>query len=247
MATNLMMTSVGDAGKLLPVPQQIANLQVWLDATKDTYQDTLFATPAVANNDPIKGWKDQSGNGFHFTAGAGQWTLKTSLQNGLNGITNAATGNYLTNNTVTIASPFTVVAACNDVSSPGSNHSGFWMDTGGGSQGIEFDPINKRIGYEGPAPIFTNSSIYTLNTNYIWTFLYNSTASACYQNNAAITFGSTNPGSFSSTAVNIGFNAGFGASAYFLGNFFEIIVYTRNLTTTEGTTLYNYLHTKWNI
>jgi hypothetical protein len=50
----------------------------------DTYQNTSFTTPAVADTDPIDGWKDQSGNANHLL-GTGTTTrplLKTGQVNG---------------------------------------------------------------------------------------------------------------------------------------------------------------------
>jgi len=73
---------LGGAGCVLPT---IAGLQLWLKADAGTYQDAAMTVPAVLDTDPIGGWRDQSGNGNHFTqtVGANIPTLKLTIINGL--------------------------------------------------------------------------------------------------------------------------------------------------------------------
>ncbi len=226
-------------------PLDVDNLSLWLKSDAQVYQDAALTILAAANNDPVKGWKDQSGNGFHMTQGAGQWTYKTSLLNGLSGINNPSTGNYLTNASLPLVTTFTVLAVVNQTGSAGNNHGGILMDTIG--EGVELDGINARLGLEGSSNSFTSGFTFPLNTTSIISAVFAGTGATVYRNNINQSLGSANPGDFSSVGCNIGRNAGFGASAYFLGNLFEILLYSRALTTDELTTLYNYLHTKWNV
>ena len=52
-------------------PRSIPGLALWLDASavNALYQDTLAATPATANPNPVGYWRDLSGNGKHATQG----------------------------------------------------------------------------------------------------------------------------------------------------------------------------------
>lgn len=59
-----------------------ANLVLWVKADADVYQDTGRTTPATANNDPVKGWTDQSGNSHHLTESTNPPQLKTNQING---------------------------------------------------------------------------------------------------------------------------------------------------------------------
>lgn len=57
-----------------------------LQADNGTFQDTARTTPAVADNDPVRGWEDQSGNNKHASEIAGGWEylLKTAVYNNEN-------------------------------------------------------------------------------------------------------------------------------------------------------------------
>jgi hypothetical protein len=48
-------------------PSKLPGLQLWLRADRGLYQDSALTTPAVADGDPVGGWKDQSGQGRHAT------------------------------------------------------------------------------------------------------------------------------------------------------------------------------------
>lgn len=67
-------------------PIRIPALKLWLKADAGTFQDSLFATPAAADADPVGGWQDQSGNGKHVVQATSsqKGTLKTGA-NGQNG------------------------------------------------------------------------------------------------------------------------------------------------------------------
>lgn len=72
-------------GSLTPfTPLSIANLELWCDATRETYSDTSFTTPSVAAG-LVQGWKDISGNNRHFTQANGSLsgTWQTGILNGL--------------------------------------------------------------------------------------------------------------------------------------------------------------------
>lgn len=53
----------------VPRPPSItsATLQLYLTAESGVYQDTSMSVRAMADGDPVAGWRDLSGNGNHFT------------------------------------------------------------------------------------------------------------------------------------------------------------------------------------
>lgn len=65
-------------------PASLPGLQLWLSADVGVYQDAARTTPAVATNDPVGGWADQSGQGHHVSqATAGNRPLlQLAQQNG---------------------------------------------------------------------------------------------------------------------------------------------------------------------
>jgi lysophospholipase L1-like esterase len=72
----------------LSSPAALSGLAGWWKASTGLFQDTGFVTPAAANNDPVGGWRDQSGNGRDVTqATAGvRPTLAKARFNGLDAV-----------------------------------------------------------------------------------------------------------------------------------------------------------------
>lgn len=97
------------------VPTDYSNLLYWLDAQDLTtlFQNSALSTPVAANNDPVGGWKDKSGNGFHLTQATNGFRplYKTSGINGLPAVLSDGTDDFLRNtNATTYSGPFTVYA-----------------------------------------------------------------------------------------------------------------------------------------
>jgi len=106
---DLMMGLYGSVAGGAPAwtPALLSNLAVWVDAsdTSTTFQDSALTTPASANNDPVGGWKDKSGNNRHFlqaTSGK-RPLLKTAAFNGLNGIQGDVVDDQLVNTYTEVA------------------------------------------------------------------------------------------------------------------------------------------------
>jgi hypothetical protein len=85
--TNLRYLSGGPKSFM---PDQILGLQLWVDASDSStlYTDSALTTLAVADGDPIGGWKDKSGNNRHALQSDGlkKPALKLAVKNGKNGI-----------------------------------------------------------------------------------------------------------------------------------------------------------------
>jgi hypothetical protein len=56
-------------------PAAIPNQLVWLQASTAVYKDAALTVPATLNNDPVLGWKDQSGAARNVTGGTAGITL----------------------------------------------------------------------------------------------------------------------------------------------------------------------------
>jgi hypothetical protein len=67
-------------------PTDVAGLQLWLRGDAGTFQDAARTTAAANDGDPVGGWRDDSGEGDHFSqaTAAKRGTLKTGA-NGING------------------------------------------------------------------------------------------------------------------------------------------------------------------
>lgn len=77
----LRIRAIDDGGSPLPLPSTIAGLTGWWSADAGVFSDA-GSTPAV-DNDTIRQWNDQSGNGRHFSQATApnRPTFKTNIVN----------------------------------------------------------------------------------------------------------------------------------------------------------------------
>jgi len=115
-------------------PTKLAGLQFWVDASDalTLYTDSTLTTLAVADGDPIGGWKDKSGNSRNAlqTDGTKKPLLKLAIQNGRNVVRFDGVNDRLTLSATAQSQPSTVLVvakitgsndiliACNPYSSP---------------------------------------------------------------------------------------------------------------------------------
>lgn len=78
-------------------PDSVPNLWQWVKADAGVFQDSGLTTPATADNDPVGGWQDQSGNNRHWTqaTSGNRPTFLTADINGKPAIRGDDTDNYL--------------------------------------------------------------------------------------------------------------------------------------------------------
>lgn len=111
------------------LPTDIAGLIAWFKSDTAVYQDAGGTVPAVVTTDPVKLWKDQSGNGYDVTAATDgvRPTVVTGMLNGypLLRFTQAAQSRM--SNATGISQPFTL---CMFVESKLPNYSEVFGDLG---------------------------------------------------------------------------------------------------------------------
>lgn len=56
-------------GEILPGPDSISGLQLWLDATTGLFDATTGGSPVTTDGSAVARWEDQSGNANHATQG----------------------------------------------------------------------------------------------------------------------------------------------------------------------------------
>lgn len=255
IARELQMAAAGaDTGGGGFSPADIADLQLWLDATDAStlFQDTAKTTSASSDNDPVGCWEDKSGNGFDFdqSTSARRPTLDTGTMslNSLNLVPTADSGGgqWLENSTCTDTITLFQVLQYN------SN-----------SAGVSFGIGASYNGY------FTFNS--SLTTNYVAAALsgfrtVGDSYSRIASGNDAIISGdlvnflrengtqyAVNSGyNYTSNANNIGSYIGrrglsIGDHKPFNGNVGEVIAYERRLSSTEIGQVESYLSDKWSI
>jgi len=106
-------------GVSLP-PTVSATLMLWVSSDVDVYQDTGFTTPASANNDPVKDWKDRSGNARHLLETTNAPTLQLNQIGGRASVRFDGT-NDLLQAAFTLSKPFTLFVVLNQISWTGND------------------------------------------------------------------------------------------------------------------------------
>ena len=255
IARELQMAAAGvDTGGGEFSPADIADLQLWLDATDAStlFQDTAKTTSASANNDPVGCWEDKSGNGFDFdqSTSARRPTLDTGTMslNSLNLVPTADSGGgqWLANSSCTDTITLFQALQYN------SNSAGVSFGIGASYNG--YFTFNASLGtnYVAAAP----SGFRTVGGSY----------SRIASGNDAIISGdlvnflrengtqyAVNSGyNYSSHSSNIGSYIGrrglsIGDHKPFNGNIGEVIAYDRRLSSTEIGQVESYLSSKWSI
>lgn len=150
-----------DLPELIFDPSQVtsATLACWLRADVGLYQDTARTTPAVANNDPVRGWADQSGGGHHGVIAntADPAALKTASINGINAVYFDTTNPRLTTG-LTLTVPYTLlVVAQQTAKSPGRV-----LDTSDNSAYVTIDANDNKGAFLGSQYV-SSGKVGTLN------------------------------------------------------------------------------------
>lgn len=211
------------------VPTQISNCALWLDAA-----DASTVTLSGSN---VTTWRDKSGsvnNATQSTASNGPVYSSNGLV--FNG------SNWLT-------TPITSAPSAESLFIVMRHTTNTTMDIfAGTSVGFrEFLLYNGSIyvGRWGTAPSGTNGGALSFNTTYILTYQY-TTTQVTFTVNGTITGSGTPPYTYSGSGTTF-----IGASTYapnnLYGTIYEIVYYSRSLSSTERQQLEGYLARKWGL
>lgn len=256
IARELQMAAAGaDTGGGGFSPADIADLQLWLDATDAStlFQDTSKTTSASSDNDPIGCWADKSGNGFDHDQSTTIYkpTLDTGRMslNSINIDRSANTGNgqWLQNSTCTdtitmfLVVNYAVNGGCNVSFGIGASYNGYFTFNS-----------SRTTNYVSTSP----TSYTTVGGSY---------TRIAAGNDAIVTgdlvnflrengtqYAMNSPRNYASHSGNVGSYVGrrglsIGDHAPFNGNIGEIIAYERRLSSTEIGQVESYLSAKWSI
>lgn len=86
------LAGVGRGGFL---PTDLPNLELWLDAADiaSLFTDAAMTAQVTAENDPVRGWKDKSGNSRHASRSGSTLLYKENVANGRPGVLFDGTAN----------------------------------------------------------------------------------------------------------------------------------------------------------
>lgn len=226
-------------GTVLP-PQQISGLEAWYDASRGTFQNTTFNTPARATDDVVLGWLDQSGKGRHLNTGSGSPLLKLAVQNGLPGVLFSGSSQYLQSlNWGTIAQPFTLIVSFKGVAYGAGDRCIVGSD--GTTTMIERESTSGQLRIQGSASL-AGPSFSDTTLGHVALGVFNGAGSLFYLDNVTLGAGDAGTNSFNGFDVAQCASAS-GANIYV----YETMLYSKQLSATEISNIYTYLAKKWGL
>lgn len=234
-------------------PRSIPGLQLWLLADGAIYQDTGFATPAVANNDPVGGWIDQSTSALNVTESTNKPTFKTNVLNGKPVIEFDGTNDKLTNVTGLAQGDFTVFIVAR-IPSVAADKACFFWGKRASAESRQFHhsgtaDSRQFIGYVADR---ASTSAWGNNTWSAWSVTGSgvptsgtATATITHRVNGAAA-GSGVTGSalkaFTTNALYVGADPD---GEYWSGQIAEIVAYNSVLNASQIAAVESYLNSKW--
>lgn len=259
-------------GILLPassiVPKSIPGCSLWLDGNDITtmFQDTSGTTPVTANGQTVARWKDKSSNGFTFITGTGGTapTYNTSALNSLPGVTFGSVEQSTTFSTnfkwLDSASP---INCYNSFTLGGSNTTIFAV--------VNVNAVNQRNTLFRTSINLDMEVLYPwTGVGFIWDQPYNSANNRLsvgysvtggqlislvrsgatmtgYSNGESFATLSTASGTLTNSTATLSIGGGFVSSTYstFNSNICEMLIYNRDLTSTQRQQVEGYLASKW--
>jgi len=225
-------------------PKSLSGLVVWLKSGTGLFQESTFATPSIANNDPIGGWQDQSGQGNHVvqTTASKRPSILTNAVNGWSGVNFDGVDDQL------LSANFTGGTLLNETSFvvlnvTGTTEDSIMVSSNSANGVIINNPTANDLNlYNGQNGAYTD--IITPGTNYIISILFNGASSNIILNGSLQS--NVNPNSTPQPEENLEIGQIF-ASFPLAGYILEIIKYNRVLTLAERITVDNYLNGKFRV
>lgn len=235
-------------------PRNIPDLALWLDATTGLFDATTGGNAVTANDGAVARWEDQSGNGRHATQSTAnnRPLLKTSSQNSLNGIAFDGDNDEMSTPSFACTVEFTIFVVVK--SNLDSQKDFSRVLEHGANNGLTIiyngSPRTFRFGYVGGnvnTTITAGTSLFLLEYFNRGSILLTSTTRAQgFQTNGATpivataTSTPTTPLVFYLSrfgGVNVTYNPA--------QTLYEVLYWSRELSSEERTWVRNYLNTKW--
>lgn len=220
----------------------------WLKSDTQTYTDTGFTTPAVANNDNVAGWKDQSGNSNNVITQSTRnaAVLKTNIQNGFPGIYFPPNGTHQglsgLQGAFTWGQPKHIFIAMKTNEAWGGSGGYIFDGQSANSNLLQTSGTGNKFDIYAGTFLDANDT-FANNTSYVLEALINGASSLLRLN--AGTAGSGNAGAGTSNGITIGNSQPTTLPHGYSMYIFEILGYSAALSTGDATLVRNYLNAKY--
>jgi len=224
-------------------PASISGLVGWWHTGAGLFQDSGLTTPATANDDPIGGWQDQSGNNRNLlqTTSGRRPLLKTNTLNSRSTILFDGSDDYLTTGAFTFNQPETIYIVFQQVSWASSDT--IFDGASGNSmrlyQNLTTPTINMTAGAD------TNfSTSATIGSYFIVTTIFNGASSILQVNNLTELSGNASTNNAGGFTLGIFGNL---VSAPANIQVAEVCLFNTAHGSTDRTSMKNYLASRYNI
>jgi hypothetical protein len=217
-------------------PTDVTNLQAWYKA------DSI--TP-VADSTPITTWADSSGNGFTASAGGGTPVYLNNAVNGLPTL-NAGGGEWYTVNVPSDPSACTMFMVYNPLINGANVHAFFGSTNDGGLEWRTNEGVPELI-KQFQAVIGSGTTGVTTAAWRIQTVSFTNTSNYAFYLNGTANGSGTHSVTLATGGTSKIIRGSLSGPEPYAGNFAELIIYNRVLTTGERATVHTYLQDKYAI
>jgi hypothetical protein len=234
-------------------PASISGLALWLDATSGLFDATSGGSPVTTDGASVARWEDRSGNGRNASqaTSGNRPILKTSVQNGKNGIRFDGIDDCMATNSFDHSVPLTLFLACKRLSNTGSQSDFNRIVEHGANTGLAIitRPVTNRIAYQYSTSEPADSGVDPGTDTKIYEMFVDSSLprNVTFRvNNANQTTASrlgtpVTPATFN--LVQFITNGSFNANV----EIYELCYYNNLITDSDRDNVRNYLNSKWSI
>lgn len=241
---NLSLNNIGSftKGGGAFTPMSLPNLKLWVNTGSGVFQDNAFTTPAAANDDPVGGWRDQSGNGNSLTqVDTARPLLKTNTLNGKSTILFDGTNDWMSAAPFTLSNASTVYFVGKQVTWTEND----WIWDGNTADVMELytQTATPQVNMAAGGGLIT-STAFAADTFAIVTAVYDGASSLFQVNNETAATGTM--GSFTAGGFYLGIAGGAAAGPSNI-QVAEILIYSVGHNAAQRTAVKTYLNNKYAI
>jgi hypothetical protein len=232
-------------------PTSISGLQLWLDSMQGLFDATTGGNSVTTDGSAVARWEDKSGNNRNAlqATSINRPILKTSVQNGKNGIRFDGINDFMATSSFAHSVPITLFLVCKRLSNTGSELDYNRIIEHGSNDGTAI--VTRATGfieYQYATNESSNSLVNPLTNTKVYEYFVDSSSprnltfrvNNANQTTATRNFTPTTPGAF-----NLSQYGGGGYSSNI--EIYELCYYNVKISDSDRDNVRNYLNFKWSV